>query len=1220
MSSSTSDASFLTAYTTATTGGGAARSPDSVRSQNTVLAPIADTDGVPPVPPLPPLPPLPPMHAAAAAAVLPPPMTTINTDPSLPPLDRGRSASTDTAFELPAASTAAAPITVEPLHHQHLPPPPQHLPANWHPRIFGPAVPPLGPTPTTSMHSMQLPPPRLRPSTAATPTSGNPIPRAARAPVRSVSPPPGHARRRRSAQYDHHPPPPRSSRASASGTAESDIESDASGPVRLPRRPRESSSAAGAPARSRREPSAASASSHLRQRQPASRQRRGGARTPSGSTRGGARRRPTAVSQYETTLDDFSSNVSDDEGTGDDDHADLAVHSHRTGYYSTNDEEEEEEEWSDHEPMTVRERQALINAEHPFGLRLWKPALYKKRRGIDVATEQELRSTHSPFLGPSAMASPPMSPTSWGGLRTRPASMHAPEPSLLSDHDDVGDGAHPLPPPALGWWSVLTPGNLVWAALFSVPLALALTLAALTVAVASLGTAHAYARALLRMALYWAWPFGRELHVLHRAPAPRTRCCCSPGLALHRLVLAVVAGPVLFTAAAASWLAVVYLPMAKAVGIAAAQLWRDPLALVVDHVELAEPVPAVAGARPGEDLAALMQHVHFGASLAEPARTPAGIAISVVDSADEAVSDTDDARAPLLGPRTAPAAAAGSPATLLLCVCRAGGLRYLKYTVDGTNILFVNLIPFVVWVLVDGYLLGQAIANPRLLFGMCLLATIPLSYFIGMAVASVSAQSSPAIGAVLNASFGSVIEVILYCLALREGKTELVEGAVIGTFLGVLLLLPGVSMIAGGLRRKQQAFNAKSAGVTNTMLIMALIGTFTPTLFYQIFGSFDLACAQCTDQYCSNCTTVSRPLASDAVYLSAVVPLSYICAIILPLVYVIGLVFSLKTHKKHIYHPPAAATTTTGGVHATTTAPASAVGTPASLRPAAMPSPSPFTMLPAAGNRLARPLHHAPPPLGSPATAATQYPTGQLHATPVASAVSVASVSARPPSIVVGRTVSASTLGTRRPPAAAPPAASTSGGHDAPEWSRRTSMLVLVACTISFALIAELLVGTVEVVLDDFPIPEKFLGLTLLALVPSLTEFVNAIAFAVQGNIALSLEIGSAYAVQVALVQIPLLVGFCSFDGAVRRANDVFTLIFPQFDMTAVMFAVFLLSFVYHEGKSNYFKGSMLTLAYVVLLAAFFFATRLPVHNSGRPVVHSQAQAMRATEWTHFET
>jgi len=49
----------------------------------------------------------------------------------------------------------------------------------------------------------------------------------------------------------------------------------------------------------------------------------------------------------------------------------------------------------------------------------------------------------------------------------------------------------------------------------------------------------------------------------------------------------------------------------------------------------------------------------------------------------------------------------------------------------------------------------------------------------------------------------------------------------------------------------------------------------------------------------------------------------------------------------------------------------------------------------------------------------------------------------------------------------------------------------------------ELLVNVVDVVLNGSGIDEKFLGITLFALVPNTTEFMNAVSFAMNGNIAL---------------------------------------------------------------------------------------------------------------------
>jgi Ca2+:H+ antiporter len=63
------------------------------------------------------------------------------------------------------------------------------------------------------------------------------------------------------------------------------------------------------------------------------------------------------------------------------------------------------------------------------------------------------------------------------------------------------------------------------------------------------------------------------------------------------------------------------------------------------------------------------------------------------------------------------------------------------------------------------------------------------------------------------------------------------------------------------------------------------------------------------------------------------------------------------------------------------------------------------------------------------------------------------------------------------------------GGHDAPNWSRTKSTVILLGATVLYAIIAEILVDTVDVVLENFAIDQKFLGITLFALVPNTTEF-----------------------------------------------------------------------------------------------------------------------------------
>ena len=172
--------------------------------------------------------------------------------------------------------------------------------------------------------------------------------------------------------------------------------------------------------------------------------------------------------------------------------------------------------------------------------------------------------------------------------------------------------------------------------------------------------------------------------------------------------------------------------------------------------------------------------------------------------------------------------------SILLCTYRAVGIKYWRYTIDGTNIIILDLLAVVVFTIVDFWCLG--ILPPAASFVLALLSIIPLAFFIGQAVASISAQSSMGVGAAINAFFSTIVEVYLYCIALNEGKSRLVEGSLIGSVLAGVLFLPGLSMCFGAVKRKTQRFNVKSAGATSTMLLFAMIAVFSPTLFYQIYG------------------------------------------------------------------------------------------------------------------------------------------------------------------------------------------------------------------------------------------------------------------------------------------------------------------------------------------------------------------------------------------------
>ncbi|KAJ1985015.1 hypothetical protein H4R34_000272 [Dimargaris verticillata] len=941
------------------------------------------------------------------------------------------------------------------------------------------------------------------------------------------------------------------------------------------------------------------------------------------------------------------------------------------------DDDDDADSILDDPDATLKARQEAMNIAHPFGLPLWKPALYKKSRSITRFANRAL---------------------------------------------------HSMPRSSTELW--FEPGNVLWLVLFGWWMALWLSLVALVLRVLPIGTGP-YGRAIGGLAWYLLWPFGRSVerercasnlvpasepqpeqtaivvqptdddqNTDERQPlldsnaspsrptatAARSTLCTgaewSLAAAVYYTLFYLLVTPVLLVVCGICWFMVVTVPMAKLTYKLWRHLRRTPLLL---RFRSRWPTTTATG---------------------EPLSDP-GAAIT----------------SPGLS-RQSTAMASHPNATILLCITEATGSQYYKYTIDGVNIMFINLMFVVLFTLFDAHLLGPWtdhatwLSSEGFIFVLCLVSTIPLSYFIGQAVSSISAQSSLGLGAVINATFGSIIEVILYMMAVLQGKAVLVEGSLIGSFLAGLLLMPGLSMIAGGIKRKEQRFYVRSAGVSSTLLIMSIIGAFAPTLFYQTYGSYKLMCEQCPNQtaleangawQCTGCRYVQEHPALDPFYASHAKTFMYLCVGLLPTAYLIGLWFTLRTHVKHIYSHTQAQSegarqsresrfmnralnlhilqhlfsgpsgdkdkgplTSSGhpspaqlphsfvplSIHPTQSshrdadspphAPGDGASEPATSSPGSVDSSSERLPTPPqplyteqhllqavkAGIHLPRLLTTASDkaPSSQAAKHSPELNTESNH--PILAAAASEANQLLPPSDDDDETEDGE-----------------GHGHDAPNWSKSKSAMVLLTSTALFAAIAELLVESVDSVVEGGNLDEKFLGMTLFALVPNVPEFTNAILFAYYNNIALALEICSQYTVQVALLQIPALVAFSGwwtstgshasqvalsttvaagrgtqsmlwrgaaaamgslFGGMPAQTRpllttlaeavpsglsipakvdvrSLFIMIFPRWDLIAVLFSIYLLTYTYIEGKSNYFKGAILCMAYSVWLVSFYF-------------------------------
>jgi len=123
-------------------------------------------------------------------------------------------------------------------------------------------------------------------------------------------------------------------------------------------------------------------------------------------------------------------------------------------------------------------------------------------------------------------------------------------------------------------------------------------------------------------------------------------------------------------------------------------------------------------------------------------------------------------------------------------------------------------------------------ASPVVVFALSALAIVPLSGYLGRATEEIASYTGPTLGGLLNATLGNLAELIIAILALRAGLVDLVKASITGSILGNLLLVLGAAQLVGGLRHKTQRFSVALAGLSISLLVIAVIGLVIPAIFH----------------------------------------------------------------------------------------------------------------------------------------------------------------------------------------------------------------------------------------------------------------------------------------------------------------------------------------------------------------------------------------------------
>jgi Ca2+:H+ antiporter len=352
------------------------------------------------------------------------------------------------------------------------------------------------------------------------------------------------------------------------------------------------------------------------------------------------------------------------------------------------------------------------------------------------------------------------------------------------------------------------------------------------------------------------------------------------------------------------------------------------------------------------------------------------------------------------------------------------------------------------------------------IFLISCVAIIPLAGLMGRATENLAETLGAGIGGLLNATFGNAAELIIALAALwaaahdpkgPEKMHALVKASVTGSIIGNILLVLGLSILAGGLRFKKQTFNRTAASMGATMLALAAIGLLMPTLYF-LASKAGVALKQWEQE--------------------TGVALSEEIAVVLAVTYGLSLLFSLKTHQ-HLFAGPE-----------------------------------------------------------------DQLPT--------------------------------------------------IGEHHQPEWSRRTSLIVLVAATVGVAVMSELLVKSVEHAGETLGMNEVFMGVIVVAVIGNAAEHSTAILVALKDKMDLAVTIAVGSSIQIALFVAPVLV-FASL-----LMGPPLDLHFSLLEIIAVVLSVGVLALVSMDGECHWMEGVMLLAVYLIFALAFFHLPEV-AHAGGQP-------------------
>lgn len=160
--------------------------------------------------------------------------------------------------------------------------------------------------------------------------------------------------------------------------------------------------------------------------------------------------------------------------------------------------------------------------------------------------------------------------------------------------------------------------------------------------------------------------------------------------------------------------------------------------------------------------------------------------------------------------------------------------------------------------------------------------------------------------------------------------------------------------------------------------------------------------------------------------------------------------------------------------------------------------------------------------------------------------------------------------------------AEDSDEEEVPDITLWESIAWLAILTLWISVLSGYLVDDIQGASDSWNMPLSFISVILLPIVGNAAEHASAIMFAMKDKLDITLGVAIGSSTQISMFVIPfcVVVGWC--------LGQPMDLNFQLFETATLFITVLVVAFMLQEGTSNYFKGLMLILSYLIVAASFF--------------------------------